>query len=146
MAFRVLRNGVVECDTIEELRQLQGGRPRRSQPTGSRRSAKSTHSQLSDTARALIVALLKAPAGLHSEAAAKAIGIGTKSLPPQLRLIAKWCRDQKLTVESLLTQKVQYINRRPQTLYQLTDDGRTTLPTILGLQSINGKESQVNSG
>lgn len=147
MAFRILRGGVVECDTIHELRQLQDAKPRRQSSAGSYRSHKAApEPELSDLARAFIVALLKAPSGLVTEKAAAELAIGPKSIPPQLRLLTKWSREKKVDLQGLLTQKVEYINRRPQTLYQLTEEGRKTFPRLLGLQSPNGSETSMNTG
>lgn len=122
MAFRLLTNGVIECDTIDELRKLQGHRERKP-----RSRSDTKPSDLGEMATRFLDLLLKTDKGLNTEEVAVNLGISPKSLPPILRSLAKWSRVKKLDLDGLITRKMAYVNRRPVTVYNLTDHGRLTI-------------------
>ena len=132
MAFRMLANGVVECDTIDELRKLQGQRERKPR-TQHRAAAKP---ELGEMANRFLRLMLTTDQGMNTEQVATTLGISSKSIPPILRGLAKWSRAKKRDIDGLLTRKTAYVNRRPVTIYNLTDEGRLMIAaTLPGLPS-----------
>jgi hypothetical protein len=149
MAFRMLSNGVVEVDTLDELRQLQRSRSReRRLPTHGASVPVPKHSgDLSDTTKQFLLVLMKASKGMNTEQAARLLHLDSRGIPPLLRGIARWCRDRNVDRNSLLISKAVYVNRRPVTHYTLTDAGKTTFGPIAADQAanLNGKEGSASS-
>ncbi len=141
MAFRILPNGIQECDTIEEFRQLRSSRDR-SPTQGKRGSAKS---DLSESARSFLGALINSSASRNTGQLSEELNMSAKKFPPILRVLAKWCDERKLHLDALMTREPVLVNRRPQTDYQLTAEGRKVFAPLVGAQSMNGKESTVNT-
>lgn len=143
MPFRQLPNGVVEVDTIDELRQLQRsrGRERQAAPHAPTRPLKST-TDLTDTTKQFLLVLNKAPNGLNTAQIAKKLDLDSRSIPPLMRSISRWCRDNGQQRDKLMNSTAIYVNRRPVTLYALTDEGRTVFGPIAADQiaNLNGKE------
>lgn len=123
--FECSRDGIVECDTIEELRKLQGQRERR--PRVQHRDTKPAGLELGELARRFLGLLLTTTEGLNTEEVATKLGIGPKSIPPILRSLKKWGRVKKHDLDGLMTRKMVYVNRRPVTIYNLTEEGRVMM-------------------
>ena len=143
MAFRMLPNGVVEVDTIGELRQLQGKRPER-QPRNQPRASNKSAFNLSDTTKRFLLLLLRAPQdGLNTAELAERLKLESRGIPPLVRGVATWCRDKKLDRDKLLTTRMDYVDRKPVTVYKLTDQGKTTFGPMAAEQvaNLNGKEA-----
>lgn len=145
MAFRILPSGAEECDTIEEFRQLRSQRGHPAAPRAKRQLSKSD-SELSENARAFLRALIKSPTGLNTDQASSELKINAKQLPPVLRSLAKWCDQHRHKPDTLIARKPVFVNRRPLTEYRLTEEGLKLFGKLAGAQSMNGKESTMNTG
>jgi hypothetical protein len=143
MAFKLLPDGTIQTDSVEELLEAraalageQSSKRQRANPKS--RSAK-VRVELSNTVKAFLVALLKHPTGLDTHQIAKAIEIDPRQVPPVIRHLTKWAEGAKVKLDDLLKRKPQFENRKPVTLYALTEDGRTTFGPMLGFQNGNGE-------
>ncbi len=142
----MLSNGVVECDTIEELRKLQSRRPTQKPRSVDRTKPTAPKAiELTEPTKLFLNALLKSTSGLNTDQLALELGIGAKSLPPVLRTLKKWCERKKLDFEGLINRRPGYVNKRYVTTYSLTDQGRVKFASLVGTLAANGKEGTVNS-
>jgi len=132
----MLANGIVECDTIEELRKLQGQRERKPRV---HKDTKPAGSELGEMAGRFLGLLLTTNEGLNTEQVAAHLSIGPKSIPPILRSLAKWGKLKKHNLDGLLTRKMTYVNRRPVTMYTLTEQGRLMFVGKVQMPVTNGK-------
>lgn len=121
MAFRVLPDGTIETDSLEEALRareaLNRRRPRQARGAEPR-------SGLTDNTRRLLQALLDRPEGLLSADLAARAGLSTRQFPPILRGLGSWSRKRRLKLEDLLTREPRSERGKPVSHYKLTEQGR----------------------
>jgi hypothetical protein len=141
MAYRVLPDGTIETDTLDDaLKARDAVLGRKTNQRHARGIVtKKSDTLLSDVTKAFLRALVQSPNGLTSTQAATAAGIGTKSLPPVIRGLNEFCRRKHIVMDSLVTRKTKFENRRPVSLYALTEEGRRFFEPTLKAHSSNEK-------
>jgi hypothetical protein len=144
MPFRMLENGVVEVDTLDELRLLQGKKNRERQPRAQSRPSKRSVAALSDEAKRFLLLLMTAKNGSNTTDIAKRLGLEARQIPPILRTLSRWCGEKKVDRDTLLTTRMDYVDRKPVTTYTLTDQGKTVFGPMAAEQSpnLNGKDAR----
>ena len=73
--------------------------------------------------------------------------LNTHSIRPSPRLTGpgEWCEEHKLHLDALMTRNAVYLNRRQQTAYELTLEGQKAFARVVGMQSMNGYASTMNT-
>jgi hypothetical protein len=146
MPYRVLPTGVIETDTLSEALEVQsalsGKKPQKPRANNgpTQRAGDQT---LNIKVKAFLRALVAAPAtkGLTTEAAAQILEIEPRGLPPVMRSLNRWCQKQGIVLDKLVTRDTGYdANRRPTSVYKLTDDGLTFFKVRLETTSPNDTE------
>jgi hypothetical protein len=138
---------IVETDSVREAVQVRtafaGARTRSARQTAPLVRAESSTPvppkrddpiDLSDTATRFLDLLMQNAAGVNTDQAARALHVGLKSLPPVVRGLRRWCSERRLAFASLISSAPKYVNRKPLTLYALTDEGRRTFGPVVQAQ------------
>jgi hypothetical protein len=123
VAFRVLADGTVETDSVEEALKLRAALLRqesRKQATRSNQKP-SDPDYFSDDTKAFLDAVSLGP--LTSDQIAEEAKISTKSIPPLIRGLHSWANRHGFAFDDILIRTQTYVKGKPVSTYELTEKG-----------------------
>jgi len=127
VAFRVLADGTVETDSVEEALKLRAALLRQAarKQVASSRQKPSDPDYLSDDTKAFLDAVSIGP--LTSEQIAEEAKISKKSIPPLIRGLHSWANRHGFTLDDILVRTQTYVKGKPISTYNLTEKGCITI-------------------
>jgi hypothetical protein len=131
VAFRVLADGTVETDSVEEAMKVRAAFLKEARRQGTSDRNISDDDEFSeDTKRFLFVLSL---GGCHtSDEIANEAKISKKSIPPLIRGLNNWANRRGLNLDDLLVRTQKSVKGKPVSTYEMTDEFAEKLVPILG--------------
>ena len=138
VAFKILADGSVETDSLEEALQIRKAILKEASKEGAE-GQKPSERLSKDTAN-FILALADGP--LTSEEAAKAANISTKAIPPLIRGLGIWSKRHGINLSDAIIRTQKWIDRKPVSTYQLTEYGAEQFEPYLIEKSSDGAPTE----
>jgi len=140
VSFRVLADGTVETDSVEDALKLRAALLRQE----ARRQSPDSDELPINTQRFLVVVAAN-PLGVTSEEISKVAGIPTKSVPPLIRGLGYWATRHGVKLNQLLLRKQSFEKGKPISTYALTVEGRRKFQKVLKPATVIENQSSDNT-
>jgi hypothetical protein len=130
VAFRVLADGTVETDSVEEALKLRRALLRENRKQAAPDRKVPDPDNLSEDTKQFLYAVVR-PA--TSDEIAETVKIKKKSLPPLIRGLNVWAEHRGLNLDELLTRTQKSVKGKPVSTYELTERGCAQFAPFLPL-------------
>jgi hypothetical protein len=121
VAFRILADGTVETDSVEEAMKVRAAFLKEARKQGAPDRNISNNDEFSeDTKRFLYV--LAAGGSYSSDEIAEEAKISKKSIPPLIRGLNSWANRRGLNLDDLLVRTQKSVKGKPVSTYRLTEE------------------------
>jgi len=131
VAFRVLADGTVETDSVEEAMKVRAAFLKEARKQGAPDRNTSNDDEFSEDTKRFLYAL--SLGNCHtSDEIAKEAKISKKSIPPLIRGLNNWANRRGLNLDDLLVRTQKSVKGRPVSTYAMTEEFAEKLLPILG--------------